>query len=146
MTPWSVTRQTPLSMGFSRQEYWSELPFPPPGDLPDPGIKPGLLHWRRLFFFFFNHWTTRGSPKGFHRQWHFQNLVEKTVRLRLSLSWEPSAHLNPYTDNFSHAGCACLGGFGAVRAMTEQLNLVMRWSLFPRRAHSPGSLGWQWGP
>ena len=31
--------QAPLSMGFSRQEYWSELPFPPPGDLPDPGIE-----------------------------------------------------------------------------------------------------------
>ena len=33
-----VARQAPLSLGFSRQEYWSELPFPPPGDLPDPGI------------------------------------------------------------------------------------------------------------
>ena len=39
-TPWTVTRQAPLSMGFSRQEYWSGLPFPPPGDLPNPGIKP----------------------------------------------------------------------------------------------------------
>ena len=38
-TPWSVARQAPLSMGFSRQEYWSELPFPSPGDLPDPGIE-----------------------------------------------------------------------------------------------------------
>ena len=40
--------QAPLSMGFSRQEYWSGLPCPPPGDLPDPGIKPlslSLLHW-----------------------------------------------------------------------------------------------------
>ena len=36
-----VAYQAPLSMGFSRQEYWSELPFPSPGDLPDPGIKPG---------------------------------------------------------------------------------------------------------
>ena len=39
-TPWTVARQAPLSMGFSRQEYWSELPFPSQGDLPDPGIKP----------------------------------------------------------------------------------------------------------
>ena len=39
-TPWTVARQTSLSMGFSRQEYWSGLPFPPPGDLPDPGIEP----------------------------------------------------------------------------------------------------------
>ena len=40
-TPWTVAYQAPLSMGFSRQEYWSGLPFPSPGDLPDPGIKPG---------------------------------------------------------------------------------------------------------
>ena len=40
-TPWTVAYQAPLSMGFSRQECWSGLPFPSPGDLPDPGIKPG---------------------------------------------------------------------------------------------------------
>ena len=40
-TPWTVTYQAPLSMGFYRQEYWSGLPFPSPGDLPNPGIKPG---------------------------------------------------------------------------------------------------------
>ena len=40
-TPWTVAHQAPLSVGFSRQEYWSVLPFPSPGDLPDPGIKPG---------------------------------------------------------------------------------------------------------
>ena len=39
-TPWTGVCQAPLSMGFSRQEYWSELPFPSPGDLPDPGIEP----------------------------------------------------------------------------------------------------------
>ena len=39
-TLWTVARQAPLSMGFFRQEYWDGLPFPPPGDLPDPGIKP----------------------------------------------------------------------------------------------------------
>ena len=37
----TVTYQAPRSMGFSRQEYWSELPFPSPGDLPNPGIEPG---------------------------------------------------------------------------------------------------------
>ena len=40
-TPWTIAHQTPLSMGFSRQEYWSGLPFPSPGDLPKPGIEPG---------------------------------------------------------------------------------------------------------
>ena len=39
-TPWTVGHQAPLSMGFPRQEYWNGLPFPSPGDLPDPGIKP----------------------------------------------------------------------------------------------------------
>ena len=39
MTPWTLTHQAPLSMGFSRQEYWSGLPGPPPGDLPNPEIK-----------------------------------------------------------------------------------------------------------
>ena len=40
-TPWTVAYQAPRSMGFSRQEYWSGLPFPSPGDLPNPGIEPG---------------------------------------------------------------------------------------------------------
>ena len=47
--PWTVAHQAPLSMGFSRQEYWSGLPCPPPRYLPDPRIKPNLsclLHWR----------------------------------------------------------------------------------------------------
>ena len=56
VTPWTVTHQNLLFMGFPRQEYWSSLPFPPPGDLPDPGIKhtsthcPSLLHCRRSLY------------------------------------------------------------------------------------------------
>ena len=41
VTPWATARQAPLSMEFSRQEYWSGLPFPSPGDLPNPGIEHG---------------------------------------------------------------------------------------------------------
>ena len=41
VTPWTVAHQAPLPMGFSRQEYWSGLPFPSPRDLLDPGIEPG---------------------------------------------------------------------------------------------------------
>ena len=44
--PWTVAYQAPPSMGFSRQEYWSGLPFPSPGDLPDPGIEPGSPEFR----------------------------------------------------------------------------------------------------
>ena len=40
VTPWTVAHQSPLSMGFPRQDYWSGLPFSSPGDLPYPGIKP----------------------------------------------------------------------------------------------------------
>ena len=48
-TLWTVARQVPLSLGFSKQEYWSGVPFRPPGDLPNPGIEPTslcLLHWQ----------------------------------------------------------------------------------------------------
>ena len=45
-TPWNVAHQALLPMEFSRQEYWSRLPFPPPRDIPNTGIEPlSLLHW-----------------------------------------------------------------------------------------------------
>ena len=56
-TTWTVAHEAPLSMGFSRQEYWNGLPFPPPEYLPDPGIEPGLqclLHWQADSY----HWAT----------------------------------------------------------------------------------------
>ena len=46
VTPWTVARQAPLSMGFSRQEYWSGLPLPSPGDLSNPGIEPRSPAWQ----------------------------------------------------------------------------------------------------
>ena len=49
-TPGTVARQAPLSMGFSGQEYWSGLPFPSPGDLPDSGIKPASRALADVFF------------------------------------------------------------------------------------------------
>ena len=52
-TLWTVTRQVPLSMGFSRQEYWSGLPSPPPGVLPEPGTEPLSLTSRALAGGFF---------------------------------------------------------------------------------------------
>ena len=47
-TPWTVAYQAPPFMGFSRQEYWSGLPFPSPGDLPTQGWNPGLPHCRQM--------------------------------------------------------------------------------------------------
>ena len=50
-TPWMVASQAPLSMGFSRQEYWSGLPCPPPGDLPNPGIEPRSPTCRQILYY-----------------------------------------------------------------------------------------------
>ena len=62
-TPWTVTCQAPLFIGFSRQAYWSELPCPPPGDLPNPGIKPMSLMSPALAGRFFTTSTNLGSPQ-----------------------------------------------------------------------------------
>ena len=58
VTPWTVDCQALLSMGFSRQEYWSGLPFPSPGDLPNPGSNVGLLQCRQTLY----HLSHQGSP------------------------------------------------------------------------------------
>ena len=57
VTPWTTARQPPLSMEFSRQEYWCRLPFPTPGDLPNPGIKLMSLVSLALAYEFFTSWT-----------------------------------------------------------------------------------------
>ena len=66
-TPWTVAHQAPPSMEFSRQEYWSGLPFPSPGDLPDPGIEPGSPTLRAD--------TLPSEPPGnsntSHKEYHF---------------------------------------------------------------------------
>ena len=60
VTPWTVAHQAPLPMGVSRQEYWSGVPCPPPGHLPDPGKEEGpwLLHWQAGCY----HQHKLGSP------------------------------------------------------------------------------------
>ena len=59
VTPWTVARQAPLSVGLSRQESWCGLPFPSPGKLPDPGIKPTSLLSPALIGMFFTPSATR---------------------------------------------------------------------------------------
>ena len=78
-TPWTVAYQAPLSMEFSRQEYWSELPFPIPGDLPSPRIEPMSITWvscigRWILY----HCTT----------WEAPHIALKTRQKLLQLSWE----------------------------------------------------------
>ena len=70
-TLWIVAHQTPLSMGFPGQEYWSGLTFPSPGDLPDPGIKLESLTFSAMASGFFTTSTTCGLPSmGSHRVRH----------------------------------------------------------------------------
>ena len=71
-TPWTVVHQASLSMGFPRQGYWSGLPFPSPGDLPDPGIEPASpISTGRLF--------NAESPGQPSIQIHIGKTVDKNV-------------------------------------------------------------------
>ena len=63
MTLWTVAQEAPLSMGFPRQEYWSGLPGPPPGDLPNPGIEPVSLMSPALSDGFLTTITTWEAPE-----------------------------------------------------------------------------------
>ena len=56
---WTVAQQAPLTMGFSRQEFWSGLPFPSPGDLPDPGIELASLALASRFFIIVPLWKPK---------------------------------------------------------------------------------------
>ena len=79
--PWTVVNQVPLSMGVSRQGYWSGLPFPSPGDLPNPGIRPispVSLHWQA------------DSLPRHHADWGGFNLVQfSSVAQSCPTLWDP---------------------------------------------------------
>ena len=95
MAPWTVDRQAPLSMGFSRQEYWSALPFPPPGDLPDPGIEPKSPAAPALAGGFFTTKPPGKAVHGLHGPWNSPG--QKTVVGSHSLlqGTFPTQGLNP---------------------------------------------------
>ena len=81
VTPWTVAHQAPLSMGFSRQEYWSGLPCPPLGNLPDPGIEPTspALQADSLF---------TELLASFHYQWWKQQQALLFLFLLLTEDWK----------------------------------------------------------
>jgi len=93
--PWMAARQAPLSMEFPRQEYWSGLPCPPPGDLPNPGIKPASLESTALAGRFL---TT--VPLGKPNKWYALSLslslaLSRSLSLSLALS---RSHTHSHTD------------------------------------------------
>ena len=83
VTPWTVTHQAPLSMGFSRQECWSGLPCPPPGDLPNPGIEPASLNVSCTGSLVLYHWRWR------RKQTELDSILGQAVNIRLH-AWSPS--------------------------------------------------------
>ena len=102
-TLWTVARQAALSMGFSRQEHWSGLPFPPPGDLPDPGTKPGSPTAPVLTPLY--HWATREAPCVLG-QWEMSISHSPPVhRLtlcphpKLTWLWEPTLLVRPCSNS-----------------------------------------------
>ena len=86
-TPWTVARQAPLSMGFSRQEYWRGLQCPSPGNLPNPGIKPTSLASPTLVGRFF---TT--EPPG--KLSEYRKPIKKTYRPRRSSENQLQKHVS----------------------------------------------------
>ena len=85
-TLWTVAHQAPLSMGFSRQEYWSGVPCPPPGDLPDPGIEPAsplspALQWDSLPL---SHCRSlQWRVIGFYFRIYFSEFIAKSSRVSI---------------------------------------------------------------
>ena len=75
VTPWTVARQAPLPMGFSRQEHWCGLLCPPPGDLPDPGIKPVYLTTPALAGGFFSFLTARVAKMYIRQYVYTSNII-----------------------------------------------------------------------
>ena len=87
-TPWTVAQQAPLSMEFSRQEYWSGLPFPSPVNLLDPGIKPASLALAGVFF--------TAEPAGEQYTSLKKRIKRRTTILLISKMWQnwPKIHID----------------------------------------------------
>ena len=93
--PWTLACQVPLSMQFSWQEYWSGLPFPPPGNLPDTGLNScllWLLHKRWILY----HWATRKPLDS-----NMLLLLSCFSRVRLCATPQTAAHQAPLPSGFS---------------------------------------------
>ena len=112
-TLWIVAHQDPLSMGFSRQEYWSGLPCPPPGDLPDLGIKPTSLMSPALASRLFTTSTTWEVPFSAILQHKIKRIKKKFLsssEYQLSL-WPNSDHLSYIWEKKNSFQISCLFWF-----------------------------------
>ena len=124
-TPWIVACQAPLSMGFSRQEYWSGLPFPSPRDLPNPGIKPRSPALAGRFFT--SHATREAQGGILVLPSHVQLFVTLwTAALQASLSFTNSVTLS----NHLILCCPLLllpSIFSRIKVFYSELALHIKW-------------------
>ena len=100
-TPWAIAHQASLSMGFSRQEYWSGLPFPSTGDLPDPGIEPTSLASPALPDGFFT--SCNFSSVQFSHVWLFATPWITARQASLSITHSRSLKLIREAENYGGA-------------------------------------------
>ena len=113
-TLWAVAHQAPLSMGFSRQEYWSGLPCPPLGELPNPGIELCLLHFRLILY----HWTTGVFLLSYIKIFSWITAVCTLVSSsKLWTLWGQIKHLTSFWFSTQHKGLPrwCTGKESACR-------------------------------
>ena len=114
-TLWTVAYQAPQSMGFSRQEYWNGLPFPFPGDLPNPGIEPGLPHCRQTLY----HLSYQGShlPNRRYESHRFNPWVWKVPWRK---AWQPTPVFLP-GESHGHRSLSGYSPWGHTKSWTEAI-------------------------
>ena len=124
VTLWSVARQAPLSMGFSRQEYWSGLPLPSAGDLPDTGIKPTSSALQANFSLL----SHRGSPKLIVL---YQLYLSKTRTFRKLRLWHlvPSLHGKQMGKQWKQCQTLFWGAPKSLQMVTAAMKLKDAYSL-----------------
>ena len=128
VTPWTVARQAPLSMGFSRQEYWSGLPYTPPGDLPDLGIELRTPPSPELAGRFFN---TEPPRKPIHTWGHFKNTEQVFPRGRVDK--KPPANAGNMGSTLGP------GGFHRLRSSHAQAPQLLSPRAVAPKAHVPAA-------
>ena len=114
-TLWTLARQAPLSMEYSRQEYWNGLPFPPPEDLPDPGVQPTLFFVSRIGRQVLYHQRHLGSTGCHQKPSHkpLGHLTLKTPQLAVGTPISHALHpLIPHPCSLCSFPVAARGSFG----------------------------------
>ena len=121
-TPWTVAYQAPLSMGFSRQESWSGLPFPSPGDLPNPGLNPGLPHCRQTLYHLSYHWKDPVIIFSFSISKLFSIFPDKAQHFHIDKV--PAVHAGAYLSPLSAGICLISMSHWPIQ-MQKELSLIM---------------------